>query len=1121
MESSSTIHKKLQAYKRRFYLNLLIKGSLIGLTISLFIWLLAITLEYFGHLGVGWRTSLFYSVLAGIVAVVGWYVIRPMLQLVGILPQKTDEESAKEIGSALEEVDDRLVNLLNLQASAQGNRLAEAGIGQKAEQLSSYDFRSVVELKQNYRWLRWAVVPFAIMLGLFFLRPEILRDGSSRLVRYNQDFAPPAPFEFFIENDRLSVNENDDFSLSVVAKGPSIPGNAFIEMNGARFRLKQEGAGNFSYTFKNVRSDVNFNLSAAGITSEEFALRVLPAPKLTNLEAAAAFPAYTGLSNQVFKNRSNIRVPEGTRLDWNANVRNSTEVALEQNGVQTEFARAGNQQVAWSSLAAKDLRQVLKLNNEHGLQDSTVVFLEVIPDAFPGIEVAEVEDTTAVTSRYFAGELSDDYGLKRLEFVTEQKGQNGSVRSSSTPVPIANALRQQSFNFYWNFDSINLEAGDELEYYFVVHDNDGVNGSKSTRSQAWAYRAPDREELARQSEQVSQSTKSESEKSLEDFQQIEDELNKLKSELLQKKQPDWQDREKMKELLEKQKEIMKEMKKRSDKQQRQNEFENKFNQRSEELMEKQRQIEEMFDKLFDEEFKEKWEELNDLMEKMNKSQMLEELEQMKLDNEALEKELDRTLELFKQLEFEKQLEDQIKDAEKLAEDLKEQSEKTAKNEEEKEALQKEQEKLNEDLKNLEKGMEELKEKNEELEKPNSLPETDEEQQEAEEEMEKAGDNLDKNKQKKAGENQKNASEAVQKMGEKMKSFQQEMSQSQQSENMEDLRQLLENTVMLSKDQEALMADIKAVKLNDPKYTELTKTQKKLIDDAQVVEDSLLALSKRVPMLDKIISKELGKVQMNMERALDYLTNQPPNQQERYRAMATEREQYVMTSLNQLALLLDEVMQQMQSQMQQNMKGDGSCNKPGQGKKPSASASDLRKMQENLNKQLQKLKEAMEKGQNPNGKKPGDQQGMGMGGSPKEIARMAAQQSAIREQLREIANSLESGEGGKAGTEMKEIESLMEQTEEELLYRKISQQTINRQQEILTRLLQSEKAERERDMDEKRESKTALDDYQIPPNVWEEFVRQRQSEMELYQTTPPDLKPFYRNQVNSYFSGMSK
>ena len=45
---------------------------------------------------------------------------------------------------------------------------------------------------------------------------------------------------------------------------------------------------------------------------------------------------------------------------------------------------------------------------------------------------------------------------------------------------------------------------------------------------------------------------------------------------------------------------------------------------------------------------------------------------------------------------------------------------------------------------------------------------------------------------------------------------------------------------------------------------------------------------------------------------------------------------------------------------------------------------------------------------------------------------------------------------------------MEQTETELVNKVITQETIKRQQEIMTKLLEHEKAEREKELDEKRQ-----------------------------------------------------
>lgn len=138
---------------------------------------------------------------------------------------------------------------------------------------------------------------------------------------------------------------------------------------------------------------------------------------------------------------------------------------------------------------------------------------------------------------------------------------------------------------------------------------------------------------------------------------------------------------------------------------------------------------------------------------------------------------------------------------------------------------------------------------------------------------------------------------------------------------------------------------------------------------------------------------------------------------------------------------------------------------------------------------------------------------------KELARMAAEQEAIREQLRELSNQIEN-EGGKPGSGLKKLQELMEQTEDELLYQDITQKTIDRQQEILNKLLESEKAARERELEEKRESKSSQNTFEAPSDLWEEYQIKKEQELELYKTLPPNLKPYYRKRVNRYFSQFS-
>jgi hypothetical protein len=264
------------------------------------------------------------------------------------------------------------------------------------------------------------------------------------------------------------------------------------------------------------------------------------------------------------------------------------------------------------------------------------------------------------------------------------------------------------------------------------------------------------------------------------------------------------------------------------------------------------------------------------------------------------------------------------------------------------------------------------------------------------------------------------------------------------------------------------------------------------------------LAKRQIKIESIVTKEITDVNKHHKYALESL-------EDRRVAEGTVHQQFVMTGYNNLALMLSEALQQMQQQMMEmkNKKpGDGSCKKPG-GKGAKPSASQLSKMQQQLNDQMQKMGEIIKSGQ----MKPGDK------GYSKEMAEMARQQAAIREALQEL-NKNESGDGKTAGSFQK-LAQQMNQTETELVNKRLTEEMLRRQQDISVRLLEFEKAQKERGEKEEREAVNATDKaVKLPPSL-EEYLKKRNQEIELYKTLPPNLKPFYKNMVQEYYKAVGK
>lgn len=114
-----------------------------------------------------------------------------------------------------------------------------------------------------------------------------------------------------------------------------------------------------------------------------------------------------------------------------------------------------------------------------------------------------------------------------------------------------------------------------------------------------------------------------------------------------------------------------------------------------------------------------------------------------------------------------------------------------------------------------------------------------------------------------------------------------------------------------------------------------------------------------------------------------------------------------------------------------------------------------------------------------------------------------------------------GGGDQPSNELKEIQELMDKTEEDIVNKRITPETIKRQEEITTRLLEAEKAEKEQEYDNKRESKSANDIVDPSKKAFEEYKKARMKEIELLNTVPPQLNGYYKEKVKEYFEELEK
>lgn len=891
-----------------------------------------------------------------------------------------------------------------------------------------------------------------------------------------------------------------------------------IVVNKQIFQMKKEKKDIFSYTIKQIQNTSSFHFEAASIVSKDYKIEVLPKPILLDLQAVITFPAYTKLKEEAYTNISNFSIPKGSIVQWKAVTRDTKKFIFNYNGKQDVFTPSKEGRLSFSKTILSDLSyQILTKNNYTTFTDSLQFSISIIPDLSPQIAVIEQRDSITSDRVYFRGQIKDDYGFSKLEFHIEtyRKGEDSKL-ITKVQVPFSKNDNAQEFYFSYDLSSQDLNPGDRVVYYFEVWDNDGIDGAKSARSTSFSIELPTMDEIQEKQEKTSSDIKRETDQSLADLKKIQEEIKQLNKKMLEKKELDWQDKKQIQELKHKQEQIKSTLEQISKKIKENNSIDNKYKKQSEEILKKQEELE----KLFQEVAKDMFDQINQMMkENIKKEDLKDALDKIKMNNEDLEKQLDRNLEMFKRLEVEKKLEETIDKLRETAKEQKELAEETKKNPKDNEKLKEKQEDLNKAFEKIKKDLQEVEKNAAGLEQPQDIKRDKEKEDSISKEQSKSKQQMEQKKNKEASKSQESAAEKMDEMADSLEEQQKENQDEQLAEDIKEVRQILKNLVKISFNQEAIMQKVRETSVTDPSYQGLINTQNKIKNDMKMISDSLYAMSKRQPQISRAINKELSAIDNQINNSIEKLLQYNQSIYGSYKnTQSTSSQQYAMTSMNNLALMLAESLNNMQQNMKSKSdsksksKGDpkSQCDKPGKaGKK---NPKNMRELQDALNKEMERLKKELEGKEKGKSGKPKIGENAQMN---EELARMAAQQEMIRKMMQEYAEELKQ-EGGQATGELDNLMRQMEQTETDIVNKIINQQTINRQNNILTRMLQHEKAQKKQEQEQRRESTEGKDMFDKSNNQFIEFNKLKNRELELFKQIPPIFSPYYKEKVNDFF-----
>ncbi|WP_421751376.1 hypothetical protein [Croceimicrobium sp.] len=1061
MAGIDTLKKKLDAYIRKYYALKLVRGLVFWTGFSLITYLLWSGVEYFGRFPSGTRAILFwsYTVLFSLWLMI--YVLVPLLRMLRITKGLNYESAASEIGRALPGLDNRILNTLTLEkAGASDSSLLMAAIEQKLQDLDQYDFNQFIAWRKVLKVLPLLWVPLLLVAILFYSdEGQKFLDSGRRLVYYNQDFIPPAPFRFLLPEDNLEVAYGESISLDLDLEGSQIPSELSAEVNGLEYLPVKTGPRTWTLKVENIQQDLKIRFKALEYYSESRNVDVYQKPAIGALYLSLEPPAYTRVPKSNVALSSLHRVPLGSKL----NLRIEDAKHLEMAALILRDSALAFQEGNLSFRAMQDLTFSLELrNNKVQNQVFQGSRIQVIPDAYPDMRILQVDSLSLNRWRLNLA-FKDDYGISRLERVLSQ----GDRTWTKNFYP-----KGSSFSDEIDLDTLS-DAESSVSVYYRVWDNDGVNGSKSSSSERIELLALSKDQEERANIQKLKNFSASSEERRKELRSMERSLDRLQLNMLDRNSLDWKEKENLKEDLQK---LAKQQEERIKEREKLKEALEKLDEEKLPTEELQKRLEEANKE--EDRLKALEEEIRALMEKLDMKDLKQKLDQLQAENKEQLRKEERMEDLLEDLAFQRDLLQQADKLNELSEKLKAEAQKD-------DLDQKANQEAQKDFQEAKEELERLAESNKQLDDLLSSEEFKESEQKTEEGLQESSEQKQSGDSKKANESEQKSSEGAKEMSESLMAMMSQMQSQALSMNMQSLRRILENLKQFSKDVEQNGLEVTDLGKDDPRYRFLLTEQSRLLAGSQVIQDSLEVLAAKAPQIKDEVFKELAKMMRSLELAKTHLQNQEKPQ-------SAVQHQYSMMAANELALMLDASLQNMMSMMASQKQGNQNCEKPGGGKpKPGQMSDKLSQMGQKVDK--------LQKGSKDGKGKPGP--------SSQEIGEILSEQEALRRMI-ENAESEEKGGGGN-GDKKSELLEELDKMEDLLLEKNIGAYK-ERMKRVETRLLENEKALEERKQKEEREAEIGSSQSMLDGSANDTL--NKEGSKDAYQRSVLNLVPFYQSLI---------
>jgi hypothetical protein len=511
-------YRVLEVFVRRvqrgLYVRRLLQGGLLAGTILLALLLLGIGVQQL--IAFVPLVAPFYSAFAVLTLLfLGGYVLVPALRPV------SRRQALVDIERTYPELHDDLTNALELDPVAL-QRFNPRGIA--LELVRALHRRTVGKLARCHtrdviRQRRLLGVPWcgALLLAAILvtlMQPHLLT-ASLRVMLQPLSYLPPREMSIAIVPEHSIIARGTNLEIRAQASG-RLPRTMrlLVKRRGQqskRYPMEAVGQGTFRYIFLKPQTSFTFYATSGGVVSPQGTVKVVPAPAVGKMVLHYQFPDYTGLQPRTQEGGGDIQALAGTQVQvrMQANVPLVKGLLRFDDGSELPLEVSGRT-LQGEILVMKEGTYVVEVEDTHGLKNPQPprYTVQVLPDLPPRVRIhqpqdsQEVDETTVLRIRY---EAEDDFGLQDAAL----------VYSNATAIERRIALHQGRFEhrrvqetFTWDMRQWPLPAGDTVQFYIEVYDNDTISGPKKGVSQTLTLKVRNRrqehEELAKLQEEIAE-----------------------------------------------------------------------------------------------------------------------------------------------------------------------------------------------------------------------------------------------------------------------------------------------------------------------------------------------------------------------------------------------------------------------------------------------------------------------------------------------------------------------------------------------------------------------------------------------------------------------------------------